>query len=102
MAKVRIVEAEFRRLWAAGASRMDLAERFKCSLSWVDNYRMQLGLPARQPSAMQECYSANDPTPDQIAERARECRERHYAERRGESEMASQSRGSRCRRMCRA
>lgn len=82
--RVRICEAEFRRLWAAGASRMDLAERFGCSVSWIDGYRMQLNLAARQPSRSQECYSPFDPTPEQIAERARECRERHYAERRRE------------------
>lgn len=102
MARVKIVEAEFQRLWAAGVSRLDLAERFGCSVSWVDNYRMQIGLGARQPSAMQQCYSANDPTPEQIAERARECRERHYAARRCETKEASQSRGVRARRACRA
>ncbi len=82
--RVKICEAEFRRLWAAGASRMNLAERFGCSVSWIDNYRMQINLEARQPSRFQECYSPFDPTPEQIAERARECRERHYAERRSE------------------
>lgn len=85
MKKVKICEAEFRRLWAAGLSRMDLAERFKCSMSWIDNYRMGLGLEARRPSRLQECFSAFDPTPEQIAERSRECRERHYAARRGEA-----------------
>jgi len=30
-----------------------------------------------------------DPTPDEIAERARECRERHYAERRGETDQTT-------------
>ena len=81
--RVNICEAEFRRLWAAGASRLDLAERFGCSVSWIDNYRMELAIPARCRANPQECFSANDPTPDQILERARECRERHYAERRG-------------------
>jgi hypothetical protein len=33
-----------------------------------------------------------DPTPQEIEERARECRERHYAQRRGESEHASKFR----------
>lgn len=82
--RVKISEAEFRRLWAAGASRMDLAERFNCCVSHIDNYRMMLALPARNRSNPQECYSANDPTPEEISERARELRERHYAERRGE------------------
>ena len=46
--KLRICEAEFRRLWAAGWSRPQLAEHFDCSVSWIDNYRMGLALPVRQ------------------------------------------------------
>jgi len=84
--RVRIAEAEFRRLWAAGVSRMDLAERYSCSVCHIDNYRMLLALPARQRGRRQECYSASDPTPEQIEQRARECREKHYAERRLETE----------------
>lgn len=87
--RVKIVEAEFRRLWAAGASRQDLAERYKCSVSWIDSYRMQLALPARNRSNPQECYSPNDPTPEEIAERARELREKHFAERRLEANETS-------------
>ena len=82
--RVGICEAEFRRLWAAGVSRQDLALHFKCSVSWIDNYRMAIGVESRQPPKPKVCFSANDPTPEQIAERARECRERHFAERRGE------------------
>ena len=89
--RIRICEAEFRRLWAAGASRLDLAERFGCSLSWIDNYRMELAIPARNRANPQECFSPFDPTPEEIAERARECREKHYAERRGETEVATRS-----------
>lgn len=90
--RVQIPEAEFRRLWAAGASRQDLAERYRCSVSWIDNYRMELALPARKRANPQECYSANDPTPEEIAERARELREKHYAERRMETDEASRAR----------
>jgi len=35
---------------------------------------------------------ANDPTPEEIAERARECRERHFKERREETPVASRAR----------
>lgn len=91
MARVKICEAEFRRLWAAGMSRSELAERFNCSVAWIDNYRQALALEARNPSRFQECYSADDPTPDEIAERARECRERHFAQRRGETEEAARA-----------
>jgi hypothetical protein len=90
--RVQIAEAEFRRLWAAGASRQDLAERYRCSVSWIDNYRMELALPARNRANPQECYSENDPTPEEIAERARELREKHFAERRLETDVASRSR----------
>lgn len=83
--RVKICEAEFRRLWAAGASRLDLAERFGCSVSWIDNYRMELAIPARSRPNPQECFSEDDPTPEQIVERARQCRERHMAQRRGEA-----------------
>lgn len=90
--KLRICEAEFRRLWAAGCSRTQLAEHFDCSVSWIDNYRMSLALPVRQRKNPRESYSAFDPTPEQIEQRAQECREIHYAQRRGESEHATQSR----------
>lgn len=89
--KVRICEAEFRRLWAAGMSRTDLALHFDCSVSWVDGFRAQLGLSARKSAVPRECYSPFDPTPEEIAERARECREKHYAQRRLETDSASRA-----------
>ena len=89
--RVQICEAEFRRLWAEGLSRTDLALHFNCSVSWIDNYRMELALPARTRANPQECYSPADPTPEEIAERAREIRERHFAERRAESDSTSRS-----------
>lgn len=39
-----------------------------------------------------------DPTPDEIAERARECRERHYALRRAEPDEVTSSKVSHWRR----
>jgi hypothetical protein len=97
--RVRVDEAEFRRLWAAGMSRLDLATHFDCSMSFVDSYRARIGLPIRKDAVPQVCYSPFDPTPEQIAERARECRERHYAARRGETEHATHNRVSRRRRL---
>jgi hypothetical protein len=35
---------------------------------------------------------ANDPTPEEIAERARECRERHFRDLREETPRASRAR----------
>lgn len=90
--RVQICEAQFRRLWAEGLSRQDLALHFNCSVSWIDNYRMELALPARTRANPQECYSPADPTPEQIAERARECRERHFAARRSETDEATRAR----------
>jgi hypothetical protein len=62
--KLRICEAEFRRLWAAGWSRPQLAEHFDCSVSWIDNYRMGLALPVRQRKNPRESFSPFDPTPE--------------------------------------
>jgi hypothetical protein len=41
---------------------------------------------------------ASDPTPDEIAERARQCRERHYAQRRAEPDDLTNSKVSQWRR----
>lgn len=38
------------------------------------------------------CVTPGDPTADQIAERAREMREKHYAQRRAESEEVTRKR----------
>jgi len=40
----------------------------------------------------------NDPTPDEIAQRAAECRERHYAQRRAEPDCSTTSKVSKWRR----
>jgi len=39
----------------------------------------------------------NDPTPDEIAQRAAECRERHYAQRRAEPDCSTTSKVSKWR-----
>jgi len=40
----------------------------------------------------------NDPTPDEIAQRAAECRERHFAQRRAEPDCSTTSKVSKWRR----
>ena len=95
--KLRICEAEFRRLWAAGCSRTQLAEHFGCSVSWIDNYRMGLALPVRQRRNPRESYSPFDPTPEEIEQRKTECREIRLARRRSESERATEKRLARRR-----
>ena len=95
--KLRICESEFRRLWTAGWSRTQLSEHFDCSVSWIDNYRTNLALPARQRRNPRESYCALDPTPEEIEQRKKEAREIHLARRRGESERATEKRLSRRR-----
>ena len=92
MKKIEIDEAIFRRMWAAGASRTDLACHFDCSVSTVDEVRVRMGLPARNRYRYQNKQVTLDPTPDEIVERARECREKHYAQRRGEADETTRVR----------
>jgi hypothetical protein len=74
--------AAFAPLWHAGETLDNLASRFGVSRATVIRFAAKNGLPHRgQPCV---CGGHGDPTPEQIAERARECRERHYAMRRAE------------------
>ena len=95
--KLRICEAEFRRLWAAGWSRTQLAEHFNCSVSGIDTCRMNLALPARLRKKPRESHCALDPTPEEIEQRKKEAREIHLARRRSESERATEKRLARRR-----
>lgn len=69
-------------MWVAGAAVRDIAAALGISANAVYTLRHQYGLPNRP----RVNSHPDDPTPEQIAERARECRERHYARRRTESE----------------
>jgi len=90
MGRSNMVDAdELRQLWMDETiSRREIGIRLGVSQSFLSNAAARLGLPRRETV---HC-AANDPTPEQIAERARECRERHYAARRLESEEASRCR----------
>lgn len=82
---IKIREAEFRMLWSRShLSRTDLAVHFRCSVSSIDTMRVSLGLPRRKSNRLRATQTVPDPTPQEILERARECRERHMAERRQE------------------
>jgi hypothetical protein len=59
-------------LWASGASYMEIAAALGCSQSFVSTLKDRHKLPNRQ-KATKEIF-ADDPTPEQIAERAAECR----------------------------
>lgn len=67
-------------MWAAGDSREEIAAALGCSTSHVQELCRRHKLPRRQ-RPVKEIFE-NDPTPEQIAERAAEIRERHMAEMR--------------------
>jgi hypothetical protein len=63
-----------KRLWAAGKTHVEIAAALGCSAGYVEKLRIRHGLPRRP-----QCHHGpqeDDPTPEQIAERAAECRAR--------------------------
>lgn len=81
-------------MWAAGAAARDIAAALGISVNVVYTLRSQYGLPTRQ----RVCVEPEMPTEEEIAERARECRERHYAMRRSEAVENTWSKASKWRR----
>lgn len=95
-------------LWAAGVSNTEIAERFGVVLSTVTKWASRYKLPRRT------AYPSNEPPPpsaeDEVASlgglalapwveaRARECRERHYEERRNETEVNARAKANSWRR----
>ena len=61
-------------LWASGASYIEIAAALGCSQSFIHTLKSRHKLPNRQRVTRKFCD--NDPTPEQIAERAAECRAR--------------------------
>jgi len=70
-------------LWQRGLTLIEMGNAIGCSASTVGDLVKQHQMPPREPLKKMPLA---DPTPDEIAERARECRERHYAMRRAEKE----------------
>lgn len=68
-------------LWMAGETCEAIGKRFGVSASTICEWAKRYKLPKRE--RPQRNKSA-DPTPEEIAERAAECRERHFAQRRAE------------------
>jgi len=58
-------------LWASGASYIEIAAALGCSQSFIHRLKTRHKLPNRQRST-REIFE-NDPTPEQISERAAEC-----------------------------
>ena len=76
-------------LWAdVSVPRKEVARRLGVSASQLVRLVRRYKLPHRPPEYQSV---ARDPTPDEIAQRARECRERHYAQRRAEVEQTTRT-----------
>jgi hypothetical protein len=78
--RIAIDEGVVRQLVAAGATNNDLAFEFCCSVGTIRGFLRQHGIVP----VMAEPGAKPDPTPEEIEERARECREKHFAARRRE------------------
>ena len=72
-------------MWNAGAAVVDIAAALGVPVSAVYSLRYQYGLPKRDKVHAEP----ETPTLEEIAERARECREAHYARRRAETDETS-------------
>lgn len=64
-----------RKLWAAGESCVGIAAALGCSPHYVSALRQKHGLPVRRVQKL-EWQWGEDPTPEEIAERAAEVRAR--------------------------
>lgn len=74
MRRIEYCAATLHELWARGDSYLEIAAALGCSESFVHHLKKRHKLPNRQKSAKE--IFADDPTPEQIAERAAECRAR--------------------------
>jgi len=73
-------------LWMQDVESGEIAARLGICIAAVHKARSRLGLPQRFNKYARKDV---DPTPEEIEERARECRERHFAERRRETHECS-------------
>ena len=88
--------AELFRLWRElSLTRAEVARQIGVSEQRLSKLAERHGLGPR--GRQHRAYSMDDPTPEEIAERARECRERHYAQRRAETATATDSKLSKRR-----
>lgn len=81
--RIRVERERLLELWQQGLTLVQIGIELGCSASTVSTMVKRERMP-RRPAIRKE--AENDPTPAEIAERARECRERHYAQRRAEKE----------------
>lgn len=69
-------------MWLAGVPVETIAGRVGLCTKAIYKWRQRLNLPPR-PKIVKDLVP--DPTPEEMEERKRECRERHYAKRLGET-----------------
>lgn len=82
------------RLWTQGVAREVICREFNISGSHLSVLKTRYKLPDRpkRPASL-----APDPTQDEIAERAKECRDRHMALRRAENVLTTNNKVSKWR-----
>jgi hypothetical protein len=92
---------ELFRLWHDQTLRTEqVAQHIGVSTAYLYTLAKRHGLPRRKGPPPSKGYSQRcpgDPTPEEIEERKRELRERHFAEMRAESTQASRTRAWRHR-----
>ena len=76
-------------LWHTQATLTEIAEQLGCKVTTLWTLKKRHKLP---PKRRADGSSISDPTPQQIEERARECREMREAKLRGESDSATKAR----------
>jgi hypothetical protein len=72
--KIEYCAVKLHELWARGDSYLEIAAALGCSESFVHHLKVRHKLADRQRSTRE--ILEDDPTPEQIAERAAECRAR--------------------------
>jgi hypothetical protein len=75
-----------REMWDAGVPADVIAAHLGIRRQRLHELRREHGIPDRVCKFRKRLA---DPTPEEIEERSRECRERHYAERRAEKDETS-------------
>lgn len=73
---------KLKQLWGRGLTHIEIAEALGCPVPYVAQLRARHKLPTRRRSYHGPQFT--DPTPDEIAQRARELRDRHLEEKRRE------------------